>query len=152
MAIEALEKPAGQWCPHCKPGRGCLVYDSRPAECRAFHCLWLLDERFGVHWKPNQSKLVVTMSEDGLELRCDPGVPEAWRREPYHREIKKLAASGEAHDVTVLVIAGERMTLVTPGRDFDLGTVGADERIVREFDGNRVVGVTVVKAADQKPG
>jgi hypothetical protein len=44
------------------------------------------------------------------------------------------------------------MTLVTPGRDFDLGTVGADERIVREFDGNRVVGVTVVKAADQKPG
>jgi hypothetical protein len=148
MAIEALAKPAGRWCRHCKPGRGCLVYDSRPAECRSFSCLWLTDERFGAHWKPSKSKLVVTTSADGLEIRCDPGVPDVWCREPYYREIKKLAASGEAHDVTVLVIAGNRMTLVTSTRNFDLGVVGADERIVREFDGDRVVGATVVKAAD----
>ena len=43
MAIEELAKPAGQWCRHCKPGRGCLIYDSRPAECSAFDCLWLID-------------------------------------------------------------------------------------------------------------
>jgi hypothetical protein len=148
MAIEELAKPVGQWCRHCKPGHGYLVYDSRPAECRAFHCLWLIDPRFGAHWKPSKSKLVVTTSEDGLEIRCDSGFPDAWRREPHHGEIRKLAASGEAHDVTVLVISGERMTLVTSGRDFDLGVVGVDERIVREFDGDRVVGATVVKAAD----
>jgi hypothetical protein len=148
MAIETLAKPAGQWCRHCKPGRGCVVYDSRPAECRGFSCLWLIDPRFGAHWKPSKSKLVVTASADGLEVRCDSGSPDAWRREPYHGEIRKLATSGEAHDVTVLVIAGNRMTLVTSTRNFDLGVVGADERIVREFDGDRVVGATVVKAAD----
>jgi hypothetical protein len=152
MAIEELAKPAGQWCRHCEPGRGCLVYDDRPAECRGFNCLWLIDTRFGPHWKPSKSKLVVTTSQDGLEVRCDPGFPEAWRREPYHGEIRNLAASGEAHDVTVLVVAGERMTLVSSGRDFDLGVVGADERIVREYDGKRVVGATVVKAADLESG
>jgi len=148
MAIEALAKPAGRWCRHCKPGHGCLVYETRPAECRAFNCLWLVDERFGAHWKPARSKLVVTASEDGLEIRCDPGLPGAWRNEPFHGEIRNLAAAGEAHDVSVLVIAGERMILVTSKREFDLGVVGSDERIVREYQGSRVVGATVVKASE----
>ena len=148
MAIEQLAKPAGRWCRHCKPGRGCLIYATRPSECRAFDCLWLIDPRFGAHWKPSTSKLVVTTSEDGLEIRCDPGFPGAWRKHPYHGEIRNLAASGEAHDVTVLVIAGERMTLVASDREFDLGEVGADDRIVREYEGNRVVGATVVKASE----
>ena len=89
---------------------------------------------------------MLTTSEDGLEIRCDPGFPDAWRKQPYHSEISKLAASGEAHDVTVLVISGERMILVTPDSEFDLGVVGADQRIVREYDGNRLVGATVVRA------
>lgn len=148
MAIEELSKPAGQWCRHCKPGRGCQVYRRRPRECRDFNCLWLIDERFGPHWRPNRSKLVLTTSEDGIEVRCDPGFPDAWRREPFHGEIRTLAASGEAHDVTVLVIIGERMILLASDREFDLGVVGPDERIVREFDGGRLVGATVVKASD----
>src|SRR5262249_54342096 len=98
MAIEALAKPAGIWCPHCKPGRGCLTYPDRPEECRSFSCLWLIDERFGAHWKPNKSKLVLTTSEDGVEIRCDPGFPDAWRREPFRSEIAKLATAGETHD------------------------------------------------------
>ncbi len=148
MAIEELAKPAGRWCGHCNPGHGCRVYDSRPAECRAFNCLWLIDERFGAHWKPNKSKLVVTTSQDGLEIRADPGFAGAWRVEPFHSEIRNLAASGETHDVSVLVISGERMILVAPNGEFDLGVVGTDERIVREYEGNRVVGATVVKARD----
>ena len=55
--------------------------------------------------------------------------------------------SGEASDVTVLVITGERMILVTPDREFDLGVVRSDERIVREIDGTQVVNVSVVKAS-----
>jgi hypothetical protein len=143
MAIEELAKPAGTWCQYCKPGRGCLNYSGRPGECRSFSCLWLTDERFGHHWKPNKSKLVLTTSEDGIEIRCDPGFPDAWRREPFRSEIAKLASAGETHDVTVLVIVGQKMTLVTPDREFDLGVVQADERIVREIEGVRVVGVKV---------
>jgi hypothetical protein len=148
MVIEELNKAAGKWCRHCKPGRFCQIYDSRPRECRDFNCLWLIDQRFGPHWVPNKSKLVLTTSQDGIEVRCDPGFPNAWRKEPFHGEIRTLAASGEAHDVTVLVIIGERMILVTSDREFDLGMVGPDQRIVREFDGGRLVGAAVVMASD----
>ena len=148
MAIEELGKPVGRWCPHCRPGRGCHIYGNHPAECRNFNCLWLIDDRFGPHWKPNRSKLVLTTSEDGFEVRCDPTAPDAWRKAPFQGEIRALAASGDAHDVTVLVIVGKRMILLASDREFDLGVVGADERIVREFDGGRLVGATVVKATD----
>jgi hypothetical protein len=144
MAIEEIAKPAGQWCAHCKPGRGCGIYDSRPAECRAFNCLWLVDARFGPHWKPAKSKMVLTASDDGLEIRCDPGFADAWRKEPFRREIAALAVAGETHDVTVLVMSGRKMVLVTAEKEFDLGVVGADQRIVREIEGDRVVGATVV--------
>jgi hypothetical protein len=50
--------------------------------------------------------------------------------------------------MTVVVIIGRRMFLITPDREFDLGVVGTDERIVRELEGTKVVGATVVKAND----
>ncbi|MET4170180.1 hypothetical protein ABIB99_001255 [Bradyrhizobium sp. LA6.1] len=42
-------------------------------------------------------------------------------------------------------IMGQRMILVTPDREFDRGIVGPDERVVRELEGTKVVGATVVK-------
>jgi hypothetical protein len=152
MAIEELAKPASSWCPHCKPGRGCLVYATRPAECRSYACLWLTDDRLDQRWKPSRSKLVLTTSQDGLEIRCDPGFPDAWRGEPFHSQIRRWAVSGEAHDVTVVVITGEKMILVTAAREFDLGVVRQDQRIVREIEGTQVVDVTVVKASDLESG
>jgi len=123
MAIEELDKPAHSWCRHCKPKQGCQIHQTRPSECRTFNCLWLADEHLGQHWRPDRSKLVLTTSEDGIEIRCDPAFPDAWRKEPFRSEIQKLAESGEVHDVTVLVIIGKRMILVTPDREFDLGVV-----------------------------
>jgi hypothetical protein len=148
MSIEELAKPAGAWCPHCKPGKGCQIYADRPDECRTFGCLWLTDDRLGPHWKPSRSRLVLTTSDDGIEVRCDPGFPEAWRKEPFRSEIQKLAEAGEMHDVTVLVMVDRKMILVTPEREFDLGVVGFDQRIVRELEGTRVVNATVLRADD----
>jgi hypothetical protein len=150
MAIEALAKPASLWCAHCKPGRGCLIYANRPAECQAFSCHWLVDDQLDEHWKPSKSKLVLTTSEDGIEIRCDPGFPDAWRKEPFRSEIRQWAASGATLDMTVVVTSGQRLILVTPDREFDLGVVGPDERIVRELEGTRVVNATVVKEWDLK--
>nr|WP_210262967.1 hypothetical protein [Bradyrhizobium brasilense] len=148
MAIEELAKPANTWCPHCKPGRGCRIYPGRPMECRSFSCVWLANELLEEHWKPSRSKLVLTTSEDGLEVRCDPGFPDAWRKVPFCNELREWAISGETLDMTVVVIAGQRMTLVTPEREFDLGIVGPDERIVRELEDGKVVNVTLAKASD----
>jgi hypothetical protein len=87
MAIDELGKQAGSWCGHYKPEGGCVVYETRPAECRMFNCLWLTDHRFGEHWKPNRSGLVLTASDDGIEIRCDPCLPDAWRKHPIRGEI-----------------------------------------------------------------
>ncbi|WGS29351.1 hypothetical protein [Bradyrhizobium sp. ISRA464] len=123
-----------------------MIYANRPAECRTFACVWLVNELLEEHWKPSKSKLVLTTSEDGLEVRCDPGFPDAWRKEPFRSELREWAVSGEAPDMTVVVIVGQRMTLVTSEHEFDLGIVGPDERI--ELEGTKVVNATVVKASD----
>ncbi len=151
MAIEQLAKPARTCGPHCKPGRGCRIYPDRPEECGAFSCVWLVNELLEEHWKPSRSKLVLTTSDDGLEVRCDPGFPDAWRKAPFRDELREWVLSGEALDMTVVVIVGQRMTLLTREREFDLGIVGPDERIVRELEGTRVVNVTVAKASDLEP-
>jgi hypothetical protein len=148
MAIEALAKPAGSWCAHCKPGRGCLSYATRPHECRFFNCRWLVDDQLQAHWKPSKSRLVLTTSEDGIEVRCDPGFPDAWRKQPFRSEIQQWAVYGESHDMTVVIVIGQRMILVTPEREFDLGVVDADQRIVRELEGTHVVNASVVRADD----
>jgi hypothetical protein len=50
------------------------------------------------------------------------------------------------------VIVGQRMILVTPEREFDLGIVGPDQRIVRELEGTKVVGATVAKESELDGG
>jgi len=148
MEIEALAKPADSWCPHCAPKRGCAIYRERPAECAEFSCLWLVNDLLDERWKPSKAKFVLTTSEDGIELRCDPGFPEAWRREPYYTEVRNWAVAGEANDMTVVAMVGRRMTLVTGSREFDLGNVGTSERIVRELEDGRVINARAVKAEE----
>jgi hypothetical protein len=148
MAIEELAKPVSTWCPHCKPGRGCLIYATRPTECQTFSCLWLVNDQLDQRWKPNKSKLVLTTSQDGIEVRCDPGFPDAWRKEPFRSEINEWALSGETDDITVVVIVGQKMILVTPDREFDLGIVGSDQRIVREMSGTLVTNVMIANPSD----
>ena len=152
MAIEQLAKPVNAWCTHCKPGRGCLIYPDRPGECRSFSCLWLVKPLLDEQWKPNKARFVLTTSADGIEVRCDPGFPEAWRREPYGSGLRQLAIAGETRDVAVIVIVGRRTILLTPDQEFDLGIVGPDERIVRELVDGRVVNAMVVKADDLDEG
>jgi Fe-S-cluster containining protein len=65
LGITELQKPVGKWCPHCKIGKGCQIYETRPQECRTFHCAWLVDNRFSDIWRPDRSKIVITTGQDG---------------------------------------------------------------------------------------
>jgi hypothetical protein len=138
--------------PALQAGTRLPDYPERPAECWTFSCLWLVNDLLDQRWKPSKSRFVLTTSEDGIEVRCDPGFPDAWRKEPFRSEIHQWAVSGETHDVTVVVIVGQRMILVTADREFDLGHVGPDQRIVRELDGMRVVDVTLARTSDLENG
>src|SRR6267142_2123611 len=64
--IEEFAKPAGVWCKHAVPGKGCGIYESRPGSCRAFYCMWMQDASFGPEWKPEKSKFVTRMERSAI--------------------------------------------------------------------------------------
>ena len=130
--VPTLDKPAGQWCRHCKPGRGCAIHDSRPQHCRSFHCLWMTAPWLGSDWKPERSKLVLSIdpATHFLLVQVDPGTPGAWRREPYYRQLKQWSAAALARKQHVVVFLNKNATVILPDRDVPLGILEADDRIV----------------------
>jgi hypothetical protein len=132
LAIEELAKPSGAWCPHCTPGSGCKIYDTRPEECRSFSCSWLLDPSFPEAWRPDHSKLVFFPDPDtrNILVHVDPGTPDAWRREPYNSWLRAKAAEGLNIGASVIVGVGRDTTLVLPQGEQFLGVVNTGDEIV----------------------
>jgi hypothetical protein len=130
--IEEFAKPAGIWCQHAAPGKGCVIYADRPASCRAFYCLWMQDARFGPEWKPDRAKFVVYLQRNGVHLQIgvDPNFPNAWTKAPYIAQIKRWAVEGAEHGRLVFVRIGPRMIAVLPDREVDMGRVDPEDDIV----------------------
>jgi hypothetical protein len=66
-------------------GSGCRIYEDRPEWCRSFLCLWLQDVTMPPEWKPEISKMVLSIhpTTGFIYAQVDPGTPFAWRKEPY---------------------------------------------------------------------
>jgi hypothetical protein len=115
LSIAELSKPAGKWCEHCSPGKGCQIYERRPQECREFACEWLTDLQFGDEWKPSRSKLVLRMIRVRatgrllLLVNVDPGFPGAWLKSPYYAQLKNYS-----RHFAVQVIIGNREIMISP--------------------------------------
>jgi hypothetical protein len=134
LGIQALDKPAGSWCPHYQRGVGCGQYELRPDACRGFECLWLQSEKLDDAWKPNKAKFVMyTERQDKrLNVIVDPNSPMAWKVEPYYGRLK--AMSQRAYHGHELVIAiGDRRIVMFPEEDVDLGVINPDHRIVSGY-------------------
>ncbi|HEX5280024.1 MAG TPA: hypothetical protein VFW28_08085 [Micropepsaceae bacterium] len=54
-----LRKTANLLCRHCDEGRGCRIYETRPAVCRGFYCEWLLNPRIPATWRPERSGIFI---------------------------------------------------------------------------------------------
>ncbi len=123
LAVDELDKPMGAWCRHCAPGKGCGIYEERPAPCRSFACLWLSDSSVPDDLRPDRSKVVFDSDSGGRRLiaRCDPGHPTAWRREPIYGQLKAWAREGEGRGELVVAVAGRRVWVIGPDEDLDLG-------------------------------
>src|SRR3974390_2825112 len=71
--VGQLNKPAGQWCPHCAPGRGgCMNYENRPSECRNFFCSWIVSPELPPEWRPLSCKMVLIRRPHQILLLVDP--------------------------------------------------------------------------------
>ena len=131
LAVEEIGKAAHQWCQHFAPGQGCTIYETRPAACATFQCLWLKQTELGGEWQPRRSHFVVYLDAalSQMIVTVDTAHPAAWRREPFHSTFQSWAARGLAEGLQVVVKIGNRVIAVLPDRDVDLGEVRVGERI-----------------------
>jgi hypothetical protein len=131
MAVCALDKPAGTWCPNCATGVGCRIYLDRPPECRSFACGWLVDPKLGEEWRPSRSRIVLVaqQGQNRLAAHVDPTRPDAWRREPFYGRLKEWARAAARVRGQVVVYVGRRATVLLPDRDVALGVMGDDDVI-----------------------
>jgi hypothetical protein len=123
MAIDELHKPMGVWCPNFKPGQGCSVYGSHPPSCQAFKCLWLVSPTMPDDVRPDRSKVVIDVDNNGDRIlaRCDPAHPLAWRQEPMYGQLKRWSKRGWREGKTVFAMVNRRMWLIAPDQDIDIG-------------------------------
>jgi hypothetical protein len=132
LSVEALDKPVGKWCQHCVIGRGCLVYNTRPQECRDFYCGFMTLHHLGEEWRPSASKLILGIEPDGnsIYVVVDPTRPNAWQSDPFYSKLKEWARNAVPLHGHVIVRLGSRRIVILPDRDVDLGIVSDDEMIV----------------------
>ena len=132
MAIVELEKPGGQWCPHCDAGKGCKIYVERPPSCRQFNCGYLMNKNLGPEWKPSEAKFVISDDAGGsrISIHADTQRPDAWRREPFLSTFHAWAEAGVRHGGQVVVFIARHVFVILPDRIVDLGEVAPDELIL----------------------
>lgn len=121
MAIDELKKPANRWCAHVAIGKGCRIYDERPAACRSYQCVWTMMRGFDDAWRPDRAKFMMDAGESQLIICCDPAAPDAWRREPYYSRLKALSSRRARPFTLVLVRLRGRIIVVFPETEIDVG-------------------------------
>jgi hypothetical protein len=85
-------------------------------------------------WK--RYKLVLRVESDGrlIAVHVDPNDPAAWRREPYFQTLKQFSMKGTDINQRVVVYIKDRVILVLPNKEVDVGTMRpGDHLVVREI-------------------
>ena len=107
LGVEELDKPAGTQCVHCDPGKGCKIYEQRPATCREFACTWLQHGNLPDELRPDRCHVVFWNPEDNQSLMMgmeDEHHPGAHDKGMALRFIMHMAH----HGCRVEVIAGDQ--------------------------------------------
>jgi Fe-S-cluster containining protein len=144
LEVSEISKPEGKWCVHCAPGRErCTIHDRRPDQCRSFYCGWLTMGNLGDDWRPTKAKMVLSPGADGklITVHVDPAFPNAWKEDPYHGMLRKLARDAADAKGQVVVYLKKRAIVILPDKDVELGELAPGDHItvdVRETSSGRV--------------
>ena len=97
-----------------------------------FLCGWLANPDLSDEWRPERSKIVVTLEGGGrmVAAHVDPSQPNIWRRPFFLRKLKAWARLAERDDRLVLVRIGARALVIFPDHETDLGLMAEGDRIM----------------------
>jgi hypothetical protein len=130
--VAELNKPAGTWCIHLAPGKGCTYREHRPHICHQFFCGWRQDPNLGPEWKPEKSRFVLSVAREysAVVVTVDPGMPLAWKKEPYYSRLKVWAERAFLENKRIVVLVSGQATVVLPDRDVPIGALAPGDEIV----------------------
>lgn len=119
-SIPEFSKPAGPWCQHCTVGKGCKIYETRPARCADFQCLWLQSQEqdaakpLAPELRPDRCKVVFAPSTNPKVMTAItmPGRPDAWKAPAVRELIDTINRVGMA--VAVGPPAADAQLLIEP--------------------------------------
>jgi hypothetical protein len=76
--------------------------------------------------------MVVYMEGEGqrLAIHVDPSFPLKWREEPYFSRIKNWSVFAVDHDAQVIIFVKNRVTVVLPNKEIELGEAEPDDHIM----------------------
>ncbi len=121
--IPVLNKPAGVWCEFCTPSVGCNAYDTRPQMCRDFFCRWIEDAAIPDYWKPETSKIILTLfpGTGFLYAQVDTSRPDAWRAPRLLTDLKRWSSELLKTRRHVIVFVDDNATLIMPDQAVPMG-------------------------------
>lgn len=99
-------KPAGQWCHHCRPGKGCAIWNALPDKCLSYYCIWRIDPALSREWRPDRARFILTQPhvDAPLMLVVDPNFPKAHQSEPYASRLRATVTGMLNEKGTTIVI------------------------------------------------
>jgi hypothetical protein len=129
LEAATLNKPMGVLCDKCIVGTGCGIHETRPDECRTYHCAWLIDGSLGPEWRPELAHIIISYDLDGrrLNANADPLYPGAWRHEPYFSQLKAWAGDALPRNGQVWAFDGHHAFVILPQGPVDMGVMGEDD-------------------------
>jgi hypothetical protein len=100
--------------------------------CREFLCLWRSDDAVPDEWKPERSKivLVVNKGDGNIFAHVDPGAPHAWRKAPFHDQLRHKARDLLAEDRYLILVVGTVASLILPEETIPIGKITPGIRFV----------------------
>ncbi len=108
MPVPAFDNPADQWCPKCRIGQGCGIYDSRPNDCKAFACQWLLGA-VPEFLKPDAVRAVIYTAEEGKRL-----IIHLDRDRSIHPNLAAYLELLNKNKIEYILASNSKTILVTP--------------------------------------
>jgi len=112
-----LQKKEFVWCQHCDKGKGCKIYDTRPAPCREYWCVWLDARSRGevpLSLRPDKCKVVMDITQDQktLVLWVDPAYPGAASEPQILDFLSRVKAK-----INVVIAIGDRRQVVSVSKE-----------------------------------